>query len=54
VLCLLKLPEEVKKKTIALEDNWERQLVTERASLSKTSETPNCMIPAISLNITAH
>ncbi len=29
-LCLLKLPEEEKTRILALEDNWDRQVVTER------------------------
>ena len=29
-LCLLKLPEDEKERIIALGDNWDRQVVTER------------------------
>jgi len=29
-LCLLKLPDEVRARVLALGDNWKRQVVTER------------------------
>jgi len=29
-LCLLKLPEDTQKQVLALGDNWERQVLTER------------------------
>ena len=29
-LCLLKLPEDTQEQVIALSDNWERRLLTER------------------------
>ncbi len=29
-LCLLKLPEEKRKDIVALGDNWDRQVITER------------------------
>lgn len=37
-LCLLKLPEEIQIKTIALGDNWEQQLISERSLRSLRME----------------
>ena len=40
-LCLLKLPEEIQEKTIALGDYWEIQRVTERELRSLRREGTN-------------
>ena len=48
-LCLLKLPEEEKARILALGDNWDRQVVTERElrKLRSESRNPLSMPPSL-------